>query len=246
MAPQRHPFALIVDLGMNNGDDTHYYLKRAERVVAVEANPGLCAAAAERFAQEIAEGRLVIVHAAIQSGDDPQRATFFVNDHNHHWSSLDLGWAGREDSAVRPVEVPTMSVRRLFELHGVPDVLKVDVEGADEDVLDGLARCPGRPRYLSIEDCRFGFQYLEKMAALGYGGFKLLDQSTVPTRVDPAVDHQFPAGSSGPLGEAIEGPWLDSAAMEEHYAATVRDRQGHRHAPRTHWWDIHARLGGGA
>ena len=40
---------LILDLGMNNGDDTAYYLTRGFRVVALDANPALCEGARKRF-----------------------------------------------------------------------------------------------------------------------------------------------------------------------------------------------------
>jgi len=36
---------LVFDIGMHNGDDTAYYLARGYRVVAVEANPSMCATA---------------------------------------------------------------------------------------------------------------------------------------------------------------------------------------------------------
>ena len=108
-------------------------------------------------------------------------------------------------------------------------------------MLDQLAAQPELPQFLSVEDCRFGFRYLEKMAALGYSGFQILDQSQVPTLRDPQIDWRFAPGASGPFGDALPGEWLDAAEMETHYSCTVRDRDGHRHAPRTHWWDIHAR-----
>ena len=34
---------LIYDVGMHNGDDTAYYLRRGFRVVAIEPNPALVA-----------------------------------------------------------------------------------------------------------------------------------------------------------------------------------------------------------
>jgi hypothetical protein len=40
---------LIYDVGMHNGDDTAYYLRRGFRVIAIEPNPALVATAAERF-----------------------------------------------------------------------------------------------------------------------------------------------------------------------------------------------------
>jgi predicted RNA methylase len=52
---------LIIDLGMNNGDDAEYYLKKNFRVVAVEANPALCDLAAKRLAEAVTNGRLMIL-----------------------------------------------------------------------------------------------------------------------------------------------------------------------------------------
>jgi len=46
---------LIYDVGMNNGDDTAYYLRRGFRVVAIEANTCLAKCAAERFRTQIAQ-----------------------------------------------------------------------------------------------------------------------------------------------------------------------------------------------
>jgi len=45
---------LIYDVGMNNGDDSAYYLSLGFRVVAIEANPELVEQAKLRFAREIA------------------------------------------------------------------------------------------------------------------------------------------------------------------------------------------------
>ena len=56
---------LVFDLGMNNGDDTSYYLKKRLRVVAVDANPGATKEAETRFADEIQAGRLTIHSIAI-------------------------------------------------------------------------------------------------------------------------------------------------------------------------------------
>jgi len=232
---------LVFDLGMNNGDDTASYLAAGHRVVALEANPELAAAARHRFAPEISEGRLTILAQAIWHTPGP--LTFFINTKNDHWSSLDAGWAGREDSACRPVEVQAVTLPELTARFGTPVYVKIDVEGVDQVVLDQIAGLPARPRYVSVEDCRFGFDYIETLAAAGYTGFKLLDQSQVPDLVDASLGLTYPPGSSGPFGENVPGPWLSYDAMLATYATTVRDRDGTRHAPRTHWWDIHATCG---
>ena len=56
---------LIYDVGMNNGDDTAYYLSLGFRTVAIEANPELVEQAKARFAREIASGRLIILNIGI-------------------------------------------------------------------------------------------------------------------------------------------------------------------------------------
>jgi FkbM family methyltransferase len=228
---------LVFDLGMNNGDDTAFYLGRGFNVIALDANPTLCETARRRFASAVDEGRLAIVHAAIaaQTGE----ATFHVNLDNDHWSSLDIGWAGRDASRCRDIRVPCVTLPDLFGEFGVPHYVKIDVEGADQTVLDQLKGTALRPQYVSVEDCRFGFEYMATLAACGYDGFKLLDQSTVGRMTDPATGHVFPVGSSGPFGDDLPGQWLSHADMVSFYSTTVRDRQGNRLAPRTHWWDIH-------
>lgn len=227
----------IFDLGMNNGDDTDYYLRLGYRVVAVEANPALCGRASSRFSAALSEQRLTIVNAAIweSSGE----TTFYVNLDNDHWSSIDLGWASRDNSACRPISIRCVTLPELFDQFAVPHYLKIDVEGVDHVVLDQLLSVDRLPRFVSVEDCRFGFEYMKTLSACGYDGFKLLDQSTVPGRRDDRTGHVFPPGSSGPLGPDIEGPWMSYAETVDAYSTTVRDFDGNRLAPRTQWWDIH-------
>jgi FkbM family methyltransferase len=232
---------LIIDLGMNNGDDTDYYLKTGARVVAVDANPAICEFARNRFETHIQSGSLVILNVAIDENDECVKKPFFINLDNDHWSSLDIGWATREHSRVREVAVDCMSIAKLFADFGVPKYLKVDVEGADEMVLDQLRYLGEIPFYLSVEDCRFGYRYMDKMSALGYNGFKLLDQSEVAGLTDTNLNYLFKKSSSGPFGEGVPGEWLSYADMNLLYSCTVRDHQGNRLAPRTHWWDIHCR-----
>lgn len=58
---------LIFDIGLHRGQDTRFYLDKGFRVVALDANPGLCAAARQSFAAELALGQLHIVEAAFHA-----------------------------------------------------------------------------------------------------------------------------------------------------------------------------------
>jgi len=228
---------IIFDLGMNNGEDTAFYLKRDFKVVALEANSALCERARQRFRNELGEGRLSLLNVAI--ADKPGHAKFYVNLENDHWSSLDPDWAGRDATRVKEITVECVTLASLFAQFGVPYYLKIDVEGADQSVLEQLRGSDVLPLFVSVEDCRLGFDYVRIMAACGYNGFKLLDQSEVPQMRDVTTGHAFPAGSSGPFGDDLPEKWLPYDAMVKHYSRTVRDHAGNRLAPRSHWWDIH-------
>ena len=228
---------IIFDLGTNDGEDTAFYLKRGFNVVALEANPVLCDKGRQRFRNEISQGRLSLLNVAI--ADRPGQAKFYVNLENDHWSSLNAEWAGRDATKFKEISVECVTVRSLFAEFGAPHYLKIDVEGADQSVLEQLCNVDTLPLFVSVEDCRLGFDYMRIMASCGYNAFKLLDQSGVAQMTDAATGHAFPAGSSGPFGDDLPGEWLPYDEMVKHYSQTVRDRAGNRLAPRSHWWDIH-------
>ncbi len=228
----------IIDLGMNNGDDTAFYLAKGYNVVAVEANPHLVTAARTRFAKAIDGHRLTILENAICG--TAGRVTFYVNEDNDHWSSIDIGWAGRSDHTCRPVEVEAITLNDIFDRFGTPLFVKIDVEGMEQVVLNQLATQMIKPLYVSVEDSNSGVDFIETLAHCGYDGFKLLDQSTVPGLQDPLLGRVFTKSSSGPFGKDVPGHWLDKHEVLKLYAETVSSRASRRHAARPQWWDIHA------
>ena len=113
----------------------------------MEANPHLVERGQERFAAEIASGRLTIVNAAISTDSAPVELTL---------SGDDLGASSMFTDRVaerRPIGSITargLPIRDLMKQYGVPDYLKVDIEGADRFCILHLTR-DTRPRYLSFE-----------------------------------------------------------------------------------------------
>lgn len=233
---------VVFDLGMNNGDDTDYYLFCGHPVVAVEANPDLCAAASVRFADQIGEGKLVILNRAISNSADER--VFYINTSNHHWSSLDANWASRNSTAFRECRALGITIASLFEQFGCPYYLKIDIEGADGMVLEQLADMARIPEFISIEDCRFGFDYIERLHAIGYRQFAISNQASVPASMDRQNGYEFASGSSGAFGDRLDAEWLSHAEFVEFYGRTVRDRATLKKispTPDEIWWDIHGR-----
>ncbi len=83
------------------------------------------------------------------------RLTFCKNVHpKTAQGTIDASWAERNakiSAGSVIVEVARVDIVDAFQSRGVPFYLKVDIEGADHLVLDGLRRLKDRPRHISIE-----------------------------------------------------------------------------------------------
>jgi FkbM family methyltransferase len=163
---------LIYDIGMNNGDDTAYYLSKGFRVIAIEANPLLAQRVAGRFASEIASGKLQILNIGIAAQDGS--ADFWVNEVIDEWSSFDRELAAR-GHPHHSVAIPCKRLKSVLAEHGVPYYLKVDIEGNDFICIADLDRAD-LPAYVSVEFNHTNL--LDHLKKLGYRGFKCIDQAT--------------------------------------------------------------------
>jgi FkbM family methyltransferase len=241
---------LIFDLGMNNGDDTDYYLKKGFSVVAVEANPRLCEACRGRFPDALATGRLRIVHAAVagKSGE----LQLFLNEDVSGWSTTCDRWQQAREQArtqAQAVTVPAITVSDLVREHGTPYYIKADIQGAEIACLQSLAETPERPAYVSVsagtDVLRVGaFEHVREqmrlLEQLGYDRFKIVAQQDTrsqscprPAREGDYVDHRFSHGSSGLFGRELPGEWIDAAAAlaEHRRIVTGYKFAGHSRSP---------------
>lgn len=175
---------LIYDVGMNNGDDTAYYLARGYRVVAIEANPVLAEECAKRFAAEVADGRLIILNVGVgeQEGEFP----FWICETVSEWSSFNRGVASRDGSAHHPLSIPCKQFSSILAEHGVPFYLKIDIEGNDMLCLHDLAK-GDLPKYVSLEAAIP--DPIDHLAPLGYTSFKCISQQNfLPLELPPCPE----------------------------------------------------------
>jgi FkbM family methyltransferase len=177
---------LIIDVGMHTGEDTARFLAKGFEVVAVEANPQLVEAASETFVEEIREGRLTIVNAAIS--DHRGTASFGIASPLTAWSTFDTELIARNELAgasYRYVDVETIPFGDILEQHGIPQYLKIDIEGYDMLCVRALRAYAEKPAYLSIESsvsivratADAVFDELAELWVLGYRRFRYVEQS---------------------------------------------------------------------
>lgn len=225
---------LIYDVGVNDGSDTAYYLSRGYRVVGIECSPVMIENLRERFEQEIADGRLVLLNVGVASHNGEME--FWVSD-QHEWSSFDRTIASRNGTPHRAVAVQTRRFSEILAEQGIPFFCKIDIEGHDRLCLEGMTKDTAPP-YISIEmSHQSGDRDIELLRDLGYDRFKIVSQATLtqpssllttlgyalPKRFARSLQRKvrrllgagnqdgwvFKVGSSGPFAEESPGRWHD-------------------------------------
>lgn len=245
---------------MHNGDDTANYVSLGYRVVAIDANPAMVAAAEVRFEDAIGAGKVTILNCGIHPDAVPR--TFYVSDHDD-WSSFEETHATMEGESANAITVQTRRFEDVLAEHGVPHYLKVDIEVLDDVCLKALTSVPApdRPRYVSWEAGVRTLADLQLMIELGYDRFKSIRQTDFRAALREEIHpgwarvrrgirrglgrgttggpQGFPVGSSGPFGEAADGPWHSGARTLADWRAYLSIPRG----PVGVWYDLHARLG---
>jgi FkbM family methyltransferase len=175
---------LIYDVGMNNGDDTAYYLRRGFRVVAIEPNPALVATASERFRREIETGALKILNVGVAAEDG--ELPFWICPTDSRLSSFDR--RGASLNGCHPVEeirVACRTFRSILDEFGVPFYLKIDIQGNDALCVEALD--PGAvPKFLSIEFALWDAPLMGLLRKRGFKRFKIISQTYfLPMQLPP-------------------------------------------------------------
>ena len=134
------PGDIVLDCGANVGTFTRTALTAgAARVVAIEPSPRNIYCLRQTFRQEIEEGRVMVVDAALWHESGVMQMSVFRN------SSLDsLVMNSRVESRSQPtlIEVPLTTIDAVVAELGIDDVdyIKMDIEGAERNALRGAVR----------------------------------------------------------------------------------------------------------
>ena len=165
---------LVYDIGLHDGGDTGHYLEEGARVVAVDANPVMCAAAEIRFRDYIQTGQLTILNRGIAA--DRGQLQFWVCESVSEWSSFHIDIASRNGAPHHAISVECTTIKDIVDDFGVADYMKIDIEGNDTICINGLTDVTA-PRYISIEMAHSGGDRdIERLYELSYREFKIIRQ----------------------------------------------------------------------
>lgn len=133
-AVKLHPGDTVVDCGAHVGVFTKYALQHgAARVVAVEPDPANIVCLESNLAQEIAEGRVIVVKGGVWNKET--RLPLFLKDQNSLAPSFVIKHRGAAELEGTPV-FPLDGIVDQLNLVRV-DFIKMDIEGAEREALAG-------------------------------------------------------------------------------------------------------------
>ena len=174
-----------LDVGANDGSYIHFMKRYARQVHAFEPIPWLAEELARKFQQDIRRAKVVIHDLALSRGDGSTVLRMPIVDGVlvHGCSSITQAVAAKY-SEFKEVPVRLKALDDIYD--GDAGFIKIDVEGHEEAVLDGMrgtiARCQPRMQVEAEESIAPGAigRIAKFFADLGYRGFFIFQRKLLP------------------------------------------------------------------
>lgn len=172
------PDDIAFDVGAHVGDRTASFRRLGARVVALE--PQKACARVLRLLHGFDRG-VTVVESAVS--DREGMLTFSINSNNPTVSTLSgdfvkaanagaKGWEGQ--TWDKQVQVPATTLDNLIARYGEPCFIKIDVEGAEEQVLRGLSKpMPALSFEFTTIQRDVAYACLARCSELGYRRFNV-------------------------------------------------------------------------
>jgi len=138
---------LIFDIGANQGHKTDIFLRLGARVVAVEPDPSNQKILKQNFLEyRLKRKPVTIIGKAVS--DRSGKTIFLIDEPGSAKNTLCQKWAdslrtdpsrfGRKLAFAEQREVETITLEELIQLFGMPYYVKIDVEGHEVHVIEGM------------------------------------------------------------------------------------------------------------
>jgi FkbM family methyltransferase len=216
--------SLCFDIGANRGEATGVALSSGyEKVIALEPAPAIYGRLLGNYGHD---ERVVCIDLAV-SDSDGEVVTFYEAEEDG-LSTLNIDWLTADDARYRgkpfhEVKAETITMDTLVSRFGMPDLVKIDVEGAEDWVLRGMTCNPG-PRNLAfewhVEELPKVFEMLCRLRDVNgyteYGLQYITHHLHVPSEYRPLADLTFESLVQWHEEEAVKweaGGWIEAGRL---------------------------------
>ena len=198
---------ITLDVGANVGAHTvflSHLVGASGRVIAFEPLPSNIAALKDTARRRARHTNISIVPVAVGDSLREGAATLKVPGNDHTQASLAVQSSGSwEKGAVTEIEVPLISLDANTEVQGLShmELVKIDVEGAELNVLRGASRTLSHHLPLiyceAYERWQMSFGYgpadlIEFTRSLGYSGARVFSRGTIfPISLDQVASAEL-------------------------------------------------------
>lgn len=209
--------SLVFDVGAHVGDRTGSVLQLGARVVALEPQPQLFRVL-QRLYRRCERATLL----PLAAGEAPGHIDLHLNTANPTVATVSPafiaaasgapGWDGEVWDGTIPVRVTTLDA--LVAEYGLPDFIKIDVEGHEPEVLVGLSRPVAALSFeFTLIQRSAAHRCLQRLAELGTYEFNLSLGEEHALRFDQWLD--------GPAMSAVLDSLPDAANSGDVYARRI-------------------------
>ena len=136
---------LIFDIGANGGSKAIIFSYLADQIISVEPSPGAVQILRQRFERR---PNVVVVESGV--GAQAGAAEFYMFDDADACNTFSLKWKDSLSASAaaeirsqkdvkKTIDVSIVTLDKLIGRYGVPDYIKIDVEGYELNVIKGLS-----------------------------------------------------------------------------------------------------------
>lgn len=179
---------MYFDIGSNIGKWALENINGCDKIIAIEASPYTF----KQLQNNCKNDKIVLLNYAVcnNNGND----ITFYNAHCHTLSTINKDWLTRDTSRFynqpyTEITCKTITIDRLIEIYGMPELIKIDVEGGEYECISSLSVKVNMLCFeWASETNTITYQCLDYLSNLGFTQYYLQNQDHYTFRPDEYYD----------------------------------------------------------